>query len=380
MAIDTNNPQLTLRGEKGSPLTQDEGDESRLAVIADGGSGIHNVIPDGDFQTNTWASGTSFTDVGDGDPLATGFTFVKENTTAVFDANRENDSPTNAEVGVYSEQSLRVNVTTSDGTVDADDLVSIKYIVSGADYTRVAQNPFTISFWVKSPVTGVYCLGMRNSGRDQSYVAEYTINSANTWEKKEISVPASPSAGTWNYEGGTGLEMDWVLMAGTNSQGAAGAWTASDFVATASQVNFSDNTSNEFRVGFIKLERGARATAFRKVGSAQISQATEPTIPPSFVGGIPQAEYDSSVTLDNGIIIKYGQSEVIPTNATRTVTFTTPFPNAIYSVQVCMIDDTTTFRPEAPGGVTPLTSLASFDIWHSDNNEAHAYYWIAVGS
>ena len=93
-------------------------------------------------------------------------------------------------------------------------------------------------------------------------VAEYTVNASNTWEFKTITFTASPSAGTWNYENGIGLQLGFTLASGTTFQTTKDTWQSGSFFATANQVNACDSSSNDFFIAGVQLEAGSVATPF----------------------------------------------------------------------------------------------------------------------
>ena len=104
-----------------------------------------------------------------------------------------------------------------------------------------AAQPATLSFYVKSSVTGTYAVSARNNGVDQSYINTYTINSANTWEFKTVTFDARTS-GTWLTTTGIGIRLWFDLGSGSNFDGTAGSWNYKQsldcFITSGCRWNF----------------------------------------------------------------------------------------------------------------------------------------------
>lgn len=170
---------------------------------------------------------------------------------------------TNVPTGGVFQNSMGVTVTTADAAVAAGDVSLLQQIIEGSNITDLVGQTFTLQFWVRSAVTGTHCVSFRNSGNDRSYVAEYTINNANTWEQKSVTVAGGlPTAGTWNYGVGIGLNVSWAMMAGSTFQTTAGAWQTGNFVATSSQQNVMATTTNVFRITGVQLYLGSACPNF----------------------------------------------------------------------------------------------------------------------
>lgn len=144
--------------------------------------------------------------------------------------------------------STQVDVTTVDSSIAAGDAYILEYLMEGCLWSALAQREFTIRFWVKSSKTGIHCVSFSNNGVDRSYVAEYTVNTVNTWEEKSITVSASPSAGTWSYTTSIGLRIRFALAMGSTYHTTPNSWATGSFYSTANQVNCLDNVANDFRV------------------------------------------------------------------------------------------------------------------------------------
>lgn len=127
--------------------------------------------------------------------------------------------------------------------------------------TSAAQD-ITLSFWVKSSLTGTFGVSTRNGAGSRGYGSTYTISSANTWEYKTISIPADTS-GTWTTDSGIGLHIMWDLGAGSNYDIASGSWTdQSNIIGVESTVKLTETTGATFFITGVKLEVGSTATDF----------------------------------------------------------------------------------------------------------------------
>uniref|UniRef100_A0A6M3INS8 Uncharacterized protein n=1 Tax=viral metagenome TaxID=1070528 RepID=A0A6M3INS8_9ZZZZ len=218
-----------------------------------------NAIINGDF--NIWQRGTSFAAIANGIYSADRIQYFLVGT-AVHTISRATDVPTQSESGHKSNYSLKVDCTTVDATIAAGDAVAITHKIEGYNFAPFMSKTATLSFWVKAVKTGIYCIAFQNSVADRSYVAEYTISSASTWEKKTVTLTFSDSGGTWDYTNGTGLSIFWALAAGTDFQGVADTWNTANDLATSNQVNGVDHTDNNFWLSQVQFEIGSVATDF----------------------------------------------------------------------------------------------------------------------
>lgn len=237
----------------------------QVIPIAYGSATIgRNLVVGGDFNTNPWQRGTSFTAPASGVYTADRF-LTSYSGGMVFNIAQSADGPTVGAGVRYTPQCYQLSVTTADTSITAAKYGAIVYRIEGFDYCAIAQRQFTISFWVKSPKAGIHCLAVTNSGADRSYIVEYTIANAGVWQYVTATIPASPSAGTWNYTNGIGLEIRWTLACGSTYQTTSGSWNTGNFYGDSNQVNCFDSNSNVFKLANIQVEAGPAATQFESL-------------------------------------------------------------------------------------------------------------------
>jgi hypothetical protein len=243
--------------------------ETRARDFADSGYPLvytnKNVIIGGDFTTNPWQRGTSFTAVANSAYTADRWQVGRDTATAVVDVLKTADAPTATEAGLYTQYCLHCDVTTAEASADAGDYFALVYNVEGLNFGRfgfgqAGTRYVTLSFWHKHTKTGTHCVSFRNNAGDRSYVAEYTQSVTNTWEKAAITLP-NDTTGTWLNTNGLGLRLWFALHVGSTYHATANTWGTAG-LATSSQVNNLDNVANNFKIALVQLEAGETATQF----------------------------------------------------------------------------------------------------------------------
>lgn len=130
----------------------------------------------------------------------------------------------------------------------------------------------TLSFWVRASVAGTYSISWVNDAGGRTYIDTYTINSANTWEHKTITI-SGDTGGSWTNSSNVRHSfLQWDLGAGSNFHGSVG-WQTGSLRKTSGSVNFVSGTDgDEFYLTGIQLEVGNKATPFEHESYAQTLQ------------------------------------------------------------------------------------------------------------
>jgi hypothetical protein len=119
----------------------------------------------------------------------------------------------------------------------------------------------TLSFWVRSSLTGTFGGSLFNSAGNRSYPFSYTISAANTWEQKSVTI-AGDTTGTWATDNTAGIQVCFGLGAGSTFTGPAGAWAGALYTQPTSTVSVVGTNGATFYITGVQLERGSNATSF----------------------------------------------------------------------------------------------------------------------
>jgi hypothetical protein len=164
--------------------------------------------------------------------------------------------------------SLKVTTTTADASLSASQFANLLYKIEGnnvADlgWGTASAKTVTLSFWVRSSLTGTFAGSIRNDAGARSYVFNYTISSADTWEYKTITI-AGDTSGTWETGISTGLLLTWSFGAGSNFDATAGSWLAGSFFNTSGAVSVIGTLNATWYITGVQLEVGSVATPFER--------------------------------------------------------------------------------------------------------------------
>jgi hypothetical protein len=183
-----------------------------------------------------------------------------ETTDGVITVQQVSDAPT----GFIN--SSKITTTTADGTLAADQRCQFTQDIEGLNVADLGwgtanAKTVTLSFWVKSSLTGTFGGSLANSAANRSYVFTYSISAANTWEQKSVTI-AGDTSGTWLTTNGIGIRLYFGLGVGTDFQGTAGSWSGSFGIATSGSVSVIGTLNATWFVTGVQLEVGSTATSF----------------------------------------------------------------------------------------------------------------------
>jgi hypothetical protein len=225
-------------------------------------AGLRNRIINGDMRIDQRSSGSAYTGSGSQYTLDR----WKSSFTGGSVANiQQNLSGITAPVGFPKYLGLQ---TTSVVTLLATDGYSMLQKIEGANvadlsFGTASASTVTLSFWVRSTLTGTFGGSLRNSVGDRSYVFSYTITAANTWQYKTITIPGD-TTGTWLTDNGAGIFVFLSCGVGTAFQTAAGSWLAGNYVSVTGEQRVMATVGATFAFTGVQLEKGNVATPFEQ--------------------------------------------------------------------------------------------------------------------
>ena len=231
-----------------------------------------NMIINGGMQV--WQRATAATAVSSGYSTVDRWA-VYENSSGALTSEKYTMSVTELNTTGHA-TALKLLCTTADTATGAADYMFLRTSIEGQDlqqlqYGSANAKTITLSFWVKSDKTGVYSVALnKNNATRVQIPLEYTISSADTWEKKTITITPTMGStnliavagGVINNDVNVGLMINFTLMIGDNNEATADTWAASTSAwGTNAQVNWANETNNFYITG-VQLELGSNATPF----------------------------------------------------------------------------------------------------------------------
>ena len=313
--------------------------------------GMRNRIINGAMRIDQRNAGAAVT------PASGNYTLDRWQTTASQSAKYsvQQDSSANTVAGFTS--SLKVT-SLSAYTVGAGENFTILQTVEGyniADLRWGTANarPVTLSFWVRSSLTGTFGGALNNAGT-RSYPFTYTISSANTWEQKFITIPGDTS-GTWGSTNSYGIQTWFGLGVGSTYSGTANAWAGANYISATGATSVVGTNGATWQITGVQLEEGSVPTSFeyRQYGTelALCQRYFE------VIGVDSQSLFADTYSNTGNVAIYSGaynvNKRVVPT-LTQFGTFTTSFTDSVFSV-----------RPSKQG----------FVMWYGTGGTGRSYWY-----
>ena len=212
-----------------------------------------------------------------------GMTIAQRGTSAVTDGDAfpvDRWATENATDGSYSAQqsstapagfnySTAITITAADTNLTTTQRLQFYQKIEGYNFADFGwgtadAKTVTLSFWVRSSLTGTFGGALMNSAQNRSYPYSYTISAANTWEYKSVTITGD-TTGTWLTTNGIGCRINWGLGVGPSFSGTANTWAGALYFAPTGATSVVGTSGATFYITGVQLEVGSSATGFEYV-------------------------------------------------------------------------------------------------------------------
>jgi hypothetical protein len=223
--------------------------------------GFRNRIINGDMRIDQRNDGASLAITNNVMTYTVDRWAIFENASMAFSAQQSTTAPT----GFVN--SLLVTTTTA-ASAGSSDRSQLEQRIEGLNvgdlgWGTANAKTITLSFWIRSSLTGQFGGALQNNNGSRAYPFSFTINSANTFEYKTITI-AGDTSGTWLTSNGIGLAVIFDLGMGSSLLGTAGAWSSSDFRGATGDTKLSGTLNATLYLTGVQLEVGSVATPFER--------------------------------------------------------------------------------------------------------------------
>jgi hypothetical protein len=186
---------------------------------------------------------------------------VFENGSMSFTAQQSTTAP----AGFKNSLLVTSTAAVTPGSADRSSLNQIieGFNIADLGWGAAGAQPVTLSFWIRSSLTGQFGGALQSGQQDYSYPFSFTISSANTFEFKTITIPG-PTAGTFPTDNNGGIRISFDLGMGSSLLGTAGSWSANDYRGATGDTRINGTNGATFYITGVQLEEGTTATAFEQ--------------------------------------------------------------------------------------------------------------------
>ena len=259
-SIKVTNLQAPAASSPAIVLASDGTATAQLSSLNGGAlSGARNRIINGDMRIDARNAGASVTPT---DAYTLDRWEIREDTDGAVSVQQVSEAPNGFQ------KSLKVTVTTADSSLSATQRCLLDQRIEGfntadLDWGTANAKTVTLSFWVRSSLTGTFGGSLINNANNRAYPYTYSISAANTWEYKTVTI-AGDTSGTWETTTSAGIKVYFGLGAGSTYSGTAGAWAASEFYTATSAVSVIGTLNATWQITGVQLEAGSVATPFER--------------------------------------------------------------------------------------------------------------------
>ena len=223
-----------------------------IATDATVGLGMKNRIINGNMvvdQRNTSQTGNGYSV----DRWA-----IYNNTSATYTLAQDTEAPTDFIT------SLKFTTTGTDTSIGSTEQCVIYHQIEGnniADLNWGTANAktVTLSFWVRSSLTGTFAGSLGNNGYARCYPFTYTISAADTWERKTITITGD-TTGTWLTTNGVGISLRLAIAAGSSFEATANAWASGNYFSVSGATSVVGTSGATFYITGVQFEQSENAT------------------------------------------------------------------------------------------------------------------------
>ena len=272
--------------------------------------------------------------------------------------------------------SMSVTVSTADTSVVSTDAYIISQLIEGnntADLNWGTSNAqtVTLSFWVRSSLTGTFAGSITSNNNERGYVFTYAISAVDTWQKIEATIPGDTlNPAHWPTNNSVSFRVNFDLGSGSGRDGTADTWTSNGISRTSGAVRLVETASATWYITGVQLEAGSVATPFERrqygqeLALCQRYYQESGSISGYFyngtgggrgvlVGSVPMRATPTLSTVTGELSVYYAN-----TVATGTFTFNAGGNGFLYGASTFF------------GALTPVSTSTTGQGWAADNNAA----------